>query len=315
MMNPLKIIRHNRSPWVVLLLFAVAGLFSPCNGLANISNTPLPENYRYAKHLYDAGQFRQAAEAFEKFVFEAPDSPQTPQALYLAARAYQQIGDTAAALNASDRALKLKSGDLTASIYLLKSDIFTAMNITDQAQITLHNLMAVTDDQVILNKALYRLAWLEIEAGRFDKAQAWLGKMTIENEYAVAELQNQLGQTDTIPAKNPRLAGLLSILPGAGQLYTGRYQDAAVAFILNGLFLWGSIEAFDEDQTALGLLLGGIGVNFYVGNLYSAINGVHKFNRNAQNRFIGQLKDAFIQTGISHHKGSQSAYMALNIPF
>ncbi len=315
MNNHLKIKKHGRALWVVLLLFAVAGLFSPCNGLANTSNTPLPENYRFAQHLYDASQFRQAAEAFEKFVFETPDSPQAPQALYLAARAYQQVGDTGAALNACERALTLNPDELTAPLYLLKSDLFKSINAIDQARITLHNLLAITDNPLTKDKTLYRLAWIDIEAGRFDEAKVWLGKISAGNKYPVTKLQIQLEQTNAIPAKNPRLAGLLSILPGAGQLYTGRYQDAAVAFILNGLFFWSSFEAFDEDQTALGLLLGGIGVNFYVGNIYSAVNGAHKFNRNAQNRFIEQLNNSFIQTGISRHNESSRLYLALNIPF
>lgn len=314
-MNKTKINFLHRTLWVILVFLAVTSSFLPGNVSANASRTPLTENYRYAQHLYDAGQFRQAADAFEKFVFETPDSPLAPQALYLAARAYQQVGDTDAALNACDRALKMDSGDLTASIDLLKSDIFTTTNATDPARIILHNLMTATDDPVILNKALYRMAWIDIEAGRFDEAMGWLQKITAEKNDPVSELQHQLKQADTIVTKNPRLAGLLSIIPGGGQLYTGRYQDAAVAFILNGLFFWGSIEAFEEDQTALGLLLGGIGVNFYVGNIYSAVNGAHKFNRNTQSRFIEQLKGSFIQTGISHHKGSQSVYTALNIPF
>lgn len=315
MNNCLKIIKHDRALWVLLILFAVASIFLPCNGLADTNSTPLPENYRFAQHLYDAGQVRQAAEAFEKFVFETPDSPQVSQALYFAARSYQQIGDTGAALNACDRALELNSRDFAASISLLKSDIFTTMNAIDQARITLHNLLALTNDPLTNDKARYRLAWLDIEAGRFDKAEEWLKKITDSKEYPISELQQQLGQADAIATKDPRLAGLLSIIPGGGQLYTGRYQDAAVAFILNGLFFWGSIEAFDEDQTALGFLLGGIGVNFYVGNIYSAVNGAHKFNRNTQSRFIEQLKGSYVRTGISHHKESQSVYLSLNMPF
>ena len=176
-------------------------------------------------------------------------------------------------------------------------------------------MMTATDDPVIRNKTLYRLAWLDIGAGRFHEAMEWLQKITNAKDNPASELRQQLERTDTIATKNPRLAGLLSILPGGGQLYTGRYQDAAVALILNGLFFWGSVEAFDEDQTALGLLLGGIGINFYVGNIYSAVNGAHKFNRNAQNRFIEQLNNAFIQTGISHRNGSRDIFVSLNLPF
>jgi len=313
-MNLPGIKQHDQVLWVVLSLLTVNCLLLIGNASANTIDTSLPENYRFAQHLYDSGQFRQAAGAFEKFVFAEPDSPRVPQALYLAALSYQATGDTVASQNACERALTLNAGALTAPLHLLKSDLFKSLNATDEARITLHNLLAITDDPSFKDKALYRLAWLDIEAGRFNEAENGLTKILAAKDYSIQELQQQLGRADTIASKDPRLAGLLSVLPGGGQLYIGRYQDAAVALILNGLFFWGGIEAFDADQTALGLLLGGIGVNFYVGNIYSAVNSAHKYNRNAKNRFIEQLKATFIQTGISRRNGSPSLFASLNLP-
>ena len=306
---------HSPWLWIIPILLVVAGPLFPMSVSADTKSAQLPETFRFAKHLYDAGQFRQAAEAFEKFAFETPDSLQVTQALYLAARSYQKIGDTTAAQNACERALALNPDDLTDQLYLLKSELFKSINAIDEARITLHNLLAITKEPLIRDNAFYRLAWFDIEAGRFSEAEEWLKKITGANEYPVSELLQQLGQASTLSIKNPQLAGLLSIFPGGGQLYTGRYQDAAVALILNGLFFWGSIEAFDEDNTALGLLLGGIGLNFYVGNIYSAINSAHKHNRHFRNRFVEQLKTTFIQTGISHRNEARQLSVSLNLPF
>lgn len=43
-------------------------------------------------------------------------------------------------------------------------------------------------------------------------------------------ISEELEKEKQIARKNPRLAGFLSILPGAGQFYCERYQDALVAF-------------------------------------------------------------------------------------
>jgi TM2 domain-containing membrane protein YozV len=86
--------------------------------------------------------------------------------------------------------------------------------------------------------------------------------------------------------KSPKIAGTLSaIVPGAGQLYLNRKRDATAAFILNGLFIWGIIEAIENDESAVAAILGVFEVGWYGGNIYSAVNGAHKHNR--------KLKDSF----------------------
>ena len=41
-------------------------------------------------------------------------------------------------------------------------------------------------------------------------------------------------------------AGILSIIPGTGHLYCGRYKDATLAFILNTAMIYAACEAFDN---------------------------------------------------------------------
>ena len=90
--------------------------------------------------------------------------------------------------------------------------------------------------------------------------------------------------------KSPALAGTLSIIPGGGQLYTHRPKDAAVAFVLSVGTFWAAHDAFDNDQNALGSLLAVIGLGFYAGNIYGAVTSAHKYNRNATEEFIENLK-------------------------
>ena len=87
--------------------------------------------------------------------------------------------------------------------------------------------------------------------------------------------------------KNPSTAGILSgILPGAGQWYVGRHQDAKTAFILNGVFIWGAIEAFNQSNTGVGAMMLLFEAGWYTGNIYSAISGAHKYNRLKKDKFI-----------------------------
>jgi len=87
--------------------------------------------------------------------------------------------------------------------------------------------------------------------------------------------------------KSPKTAGVLSaILPGAGQWYIGRTRDAKTAFILNGVFIWGAIEAFNQGNTGVGVMMTIFEAGWYSGNIYSAVSGAHKYNRAQKNSFI-----------------------------
>ncbi len=51
-----------------------------------------------------------------------------------------------------------------------------------------------------------------------------------------------------------------------------------MAFVVNGLFVAGTIAAIDNENYALAGIVGGIGVPFYVGNVYGAANAARKWN-------------------------------------
>ncbi|MGE4157462.1 MAG: hypothetical protein AB7F75_00010 [Planctomycetota bacterium] len=90
--------------------------------------------------------------------------------------------------------------------------------------------------------------------------------------------------------QKPWLAGTLSaILPGAGQLYAGKPQAAAGAFVVNAILIGATIESFDEDHEILGAGLGILALGFYVGNIYGAVNYVSQ-----ENEMIKKQPDAWI---------------------
>ena len=94
------------------------------------------------------------------------------------------------------------------------------------------------------------------------------------------------------PLPSPRgVAGAFAIIPGAGHVYCERYQDAFIAFLLNGVMIWATLEAFDNDNEGLGVLLALFEVGLYTGNIYSAVNCAQKHNRKQNEDFLQYLKD------------------------
>ncbi|MBI5445476.1 MAG: tetratricopeptide repeat protein [Deltaproteobacteria bacterium] len=100
---------------------------------------------------------------------------------------------------------------------------------------------------------------------------------------------------DALPRKSPVLAGgLAAALPGAGHLYAGRPRDAAASFVLNAAFLWGTWEAVRRDEWALAGILGFFEIGWYSGNVVSAVNGAHQWNRREERRFFDRHESGLL---------------------
>jgi len=69
-----------------------------------------------------------------------------------------------------------------------------------------------------------------------------------------------------------------AVVPGSGYMYAGRYGDGVVALIVNGLFIAGTVAAIHQESYAVAAIVGGIGLPFYVGNIYGSANAATKWN-------------------------------------
>ena len=78
--------------------------------------------------------------------------------------------------------------------------------------------------------------------------------------------------------RSPKVAGLLAIVPGLGYLYDGYYSTAMSAFMVNGLFMYSTYEAFRNDNNGLGVTLALFGMGWYTGNIYGSIQSAVRQN-------------------------------------
>ncbi|HSH71097.1 MAG TPA: hypothetical protein VK997_14345, partial [Deferrisomatales bacterium] len=80
----------------------------------------------------------------------------------------------------------------------------------------------------------------------------------------------------------------------AGHLYCDRPRDGMVSLVLNGVFLWGTYAAVQQEQWALAGILGFFELGWYSGNIVSAANAAHKWNRREQGRFLREWEGGFL---------------------
>lgn len=207
-----------------------------------------------AKCLLAGQRWQQADLALEKVWETYPDSPEAEMAVQLFADAAYDRGDYAAA---QSRYTKLKSDG------------------TSQ-----RNEMAE-----------YKIGLSQLQQNKPAEAGASFSRLPPPLKQ---QLTSALDDYQRLPEKSPQLAGALAaILPGAGQLYTERPRQAGVAFALNTAFIYGAIEAFDNENYAVAGILSLFEIGWYGGNIYNAMNNAHKFNRSQQDQFLQKFQQRF----------------------
>ena len=96
----------------------------------------------------------------------------------------------------------------------------------------------------------------------------------------VREAGRLLAEYHLLPEKSEVLAGSLSaILPGAGYAYAGDWATGFMSLAVNGAFIAATWTALAQGLEALGILAGGVGLPFYIGNIYGSALAARKWNQ------------------------------------
>lgn len=274
----------------VALIFTVAVFLLPRNAISG--DTPLTNDadsqYAFAKSRLDAGAFDEAAVEFNRFIFYFPDDRRVPQARFQIGMAHFAAGKYLQAAMIFDRLTENYAGlPYQNEAFIMLSRCHARQGLNDQAMLDLRNLMALTANKDISDEARYELGWLQVNQSRWGLAGQEFNRISPANQdrYQVSRLQQALARSGTIPSKNPTVAGVLSIIPGGGQLYCGRYRDALTALVVNAGLIWAAWEAFDEDLYALGGVITFVEFGFYAGNITGAVSSAHKYNRDRSGEF------------------------------
>ncbi len=94
---------------------------------------------------------------------------------------------------------------------------------------------------------------------------------------------------------SPQLAKILSIVPGAGQFYTGEYVSGLISIGWNVLWGYLTINAFMEDRVFDGLMVGTLlWWRFYSGNIQNAEKFALEKNLEKTNSALRYLQNDYI---------------------
>lgn len=233
---------------------------------------------------------------FRRFLFLFPDSKETPQAFQGLFHAHLKMGDYPGALRVAGEAaaaLPDSSNAQTTWHYNRGIAYYRLKNYPGAIAEWRRSTTALDDTLAARSPLLIGLA--QVSEFDWEEAAAQFGRVSGDNPYALhAERCGELAvQGLRLPHKSPTLAGVLSIVPGGGYLYAGYPRTALSAFIVNGLFMWGTVRAFDSGNSGLGIFMGAMSFGWYTGNIYGGVRTARQRNLNERERHLLRFNVGF----------------------
>ncbi len=294
--------RHRAALGASVLLLILALMFAdPSPAAADGVLPPSAERQiEFANRHFESAQYDTAILEYERFLFFYPDSPLADTARFrlglshFRQDAYQPAIVTFGQLikqRAEQGAFDVEKDPLPEAMILMARS-YAALNARKQALTLLQRLISEAKDPAIADAARMEMGWINLEAGQWENARAAFGSVTSENQsrHEIPTLLEQMASALPLERKSPAAAGILSILPGAGYLYTNRNSDALTAFLLNTAIMAATWEALDNGNEILGGILGLVSLGFYAGNIQGSIAAAHKYNADRRAGFIESLK-------------------------
>jgi hypothetical protein len=153
-------------------------------------------------------------------------------------------------------------------------------------------VMRQSPARAIAERATYLIGWSRLWQRQWVEAREAFAQVDAKSSYrASAErLAAALDPPPELPQRSPTVAQILStVLPGAGQMYTGRTLDGIIGLGVHGAMIAGTTGAVLAGLEAAA----GIGAfftwGFYRTQRADAAASARDFNAQAEERFIGQL--------------------------
>ena len=281
-----------RFSWCWILLLYLAGMAQP---VAAAERADLL--WDFAGHLYQEQDFYRALSEYQRFLFLFPTDSRVPEAELQIGRCYRQDGKFQKAFRHLIRLHNRRAEEPAGREALLEMvAIREEQGRYPEAIYWAKQFIERYPDYAEIDAVYVRLAWLQIDSGKYEEAITTLGLLQSEStQYPRARsLRQALEQRPETGKKSPAVAGTLSaVLPGSGHLYAGRPGQAASSFLLNALFIAGAVVAFQNDSPVLGGILIFFELGWYQGGIRSAVQAARQENEKQERKYRRELKQRY----------------------
>ena len=254
---------------------------------------------RVAESFLAEKEYYRAITEFKRFLYLFPDSERGDQALLQIGSAYLQGGEpNQAARSFLDLREKFPSSPLAPQSRFLEGLAVWKSKDPEKAKGLFETLADEDPPSPYAPRALGAVALIRLEEdnpqGSRDTLQRFL-ETCPHHPWAerVREADTLLIEYQSLPEKSEVMAGILSaILPGAGYAYAGELATGFMSLAVNGAFIAATWTALAQGLEAVGILAGGVGLPFYIGNIYGSALAARKWNQAVKKQAQGKIYSA-----------------------
>lgn len=240
---------------------------------------------RIADAFMDEAEYYRAVTEYKKFLILFPDLDQSGYVLFRIGMAYYK-GEEYESSVRSFASLRQKRGETpyASQSYYYEGLSQWKLQRFETARTSFQALANDYPQSELAPMALVADSLVALDMEKIDDSIRQLERLHYRYpEYPKSgntpEVIRMLERYKNLPAKSEALAGAMSaVLPGSGYFYAGHYSDGITAFLINGLSIAGTVLAFHQENYAVAGVVGGVGLPFYLGNIYGSANAARKWN-------------------------------------
>ena len=266
-------------------LFFAFVLFSMTCNAQNLFD--LQHTQSFANYLYESGQFKLAAEEYERWLFFQPGNDTASLQLMKSYRKgglyLEGIAKTKLLFSGNEKMNGLQSKEY--SMLLLLNRNFT---VVDSFLKTETSFSSLDRDYLLMNENLLQKKWKAAE-------QIYLNNSNPDSR-AFSPYSIVFKSYKELPHRYAGLAMTMStIIPGTGKIYSGDWKDALFSILLIGASGYQSYRGFESKgiKSAYGWIFGGFSAGLYFGNIYGSYKSAKDFNHRHENELLKKATDLF----------------------
>ena len=226
---------------------------------------------KYADYLVKSGQFDLASKEFERLVYFAPNNDTIKTNLL---KSYRLSNQTTLGIEKLG-ALYSDKSKVPYAPALEYAKLQMQNQSWDQAkEFWSQNSSFSPDDKVLLNVTS------DIFNNKFKDARNTLGQLKDAGNGLGVGYKSILERETR--KKSPGLAGMMSaIVPGTGKAYSNNWKDGIVSLFFTAGMAFQTYRSFNKYgvNNHRGWIYGGIGLGFYLGNVYGSVKSTKDYNR------------------------------------
>lgn len=306
-------ITHCRLFWIIISFICFFPLLASAEPVLTID---ADRQFEFAESYFRVGEYYKAIGEYERFIHFFPEDVRVEAAMYNIGLSYfngEKFQRAIQAFNALPA--RFPSTDFRTEAQFKISECLVRLKERLKAIGYLNDIAETAEYKEISDEAYYRRGWIYLEMDRWEEAEESFDLISQQNrdKYRLKTLSREMSKKKDLKTKSPTAAGMLAIIPGAGHAYCGRYKDATVAFLLNSAMIYAAYEAFDEGHDVLGGIITFFELGFYSGNIYSAVNCAHKYNKGVKNRFLDYLREnSRIKVGLNSNQKDKAPRLLIS---